>query len=384
MTRQLVFVCLLVCLGAVAASAADVIFVDSGRQYLKKDSTLKGSAVWPSAIAASTAVLLGVPLPSGVDSSAASQLEQIVIPDVFSRPRAIVQLFVAGVDAASLEVPGELLLGSQHAEKLQLASSSGSLAETPGDNFLAAIAVEQHLTDLLASSGDGISFRALACGAGAGDCDKQCVEEELRSLARTVGGWYEDGVFSLTLSGTEKAVTLDTSKAVEGAFLRELACLLGKAQRVGSRQAGGAPELFAATLSGMQALKAEVGADAPQVEVARRVLSGALQLAIQSLQEAREGRLVASVILSGADSLPAGPSRLGSAVAAGGEVFSSRFVRRLEEDIAEDSSRLTMQETTVVVFVVLLLIITLLSANCCLFTMPLTKDTLLYAGVKLD
>ncbi|XP_051133346.1 uncharacterized protein LOC127252995 [Andrographis paniculata] len=343
-----------------------VAFVDSPTRQYFRQSSAKIDSFSPNEIGAIASVLLGFAPSSELSDASSSKLNNLLMPNPFDKPRALLMLEVTGVE------------DSQHLSDLaQSRFTSAMRIKVQGNQR-----VEIQLPD-------EVSLFSLNGASSLADCS----EKEISDFAFWLGGSYVEDV-SKPLNGELVIPTddgaflrLHLSEAADKEFATSLVSLITNIIRAKEMHAVLAKgenrpaEIIVGRFDGVQALKVRYGKDGI-AQSGLEVLLKSISKAFDSLLEAYQGEIV-GVIAQG------GPSEL-------------ELENRFRVTISPRSSPRWLQETTApmaniteiaeIVFVrrtlawitgIILVIATLLGIHF-LMNMPLTKDTLLYSNVKLD
>uniref|UniRef100_A0A7I4F4M2 DUF7794 domain-containing protein n=1 Tax=Physcomitrium patens TaxID=3218 RepID=A0A7I4F4M2_PHYPA len=352
---------LVVGLIAVSASQADdaVIFVDSSIRpvHLRTTPPIEKEAFSFNDVATSLAVLLGV-VPKAVDEKVASKIDSVVTPNPFHRPRAVLSVNIGGVDFDAISNEGTLgLLGLESYQLRPLIAEDAHFRQTI-----------EVLTNL-----DTANIHT--------EVSEQDLEFVFMSASYDLN---EDSKTVATISwdiSSSESFSLDMSKSADRLFFKELMGLFRNMKRaVSSHQVVDLErpaDLFSGTFNGIEELRKQYGSG-HQTQLASKFVLHAMNQALQFLQENYNDKLVGVFTFTKS--------------ANNFEITTterrSRFLQALaptsgNETSPEDMS-LRLGNQAVVFFTVIILLVALLLSTCCMFTMPLTRDSLLYSGLKSD
>lgn len=257
----------------------------------------------PDEVAAAVSVLLGFAPPT--DSS--SKLNEVLMPNPFDRPRAVLMLEVPGVDNAFL---------SENAFGSKVVGSSKADIVLPNEDEVSVVALDADMSV---------------------DCDAACAEEQLGVLTRLLGGSYAgsieplDGELKLPL-GSGGSLNLQMTKKADRQFALNLVSLVRNIYRAAEihEDFSGSPpnpaELIIGRFTGIKELKEEYGSG-DVTDKAEELFQITLTKSLELLQKIYEGKIV-GVILSTSE-----PKRDSEAIF--DVKFSTQSSRRLVEGPAE-------------------------------------------------
>lgn len=337
---------------ATATQLGSVSFIESTPgSYLRSASSnrLQGSIFSYADVSAVMAVLLGAAPQSSISDESASKLNELVAPNPFHRPNAVLLLTleqIKGVDQRG----NSASVSAQH-RGLQLEATRG-LFVLPEDAMLLSL---------------NTTFQ-----------ESVVTDGELRELASFLGASYEaskepsSGVLSLGLPDGDM-ITLDFDKKQDKALGYKLHTLFRHMEDVATNLDTRSTGLVAGALTVAKELYEE-----PDSSVTLREASELLHLVATKvftyLDTALNGGLVGVIVHAQEQifdmSLNWGPSRLQLLQAPSNTITST---------VAE-----VLTETIIAYITGILFIVALIIGTCFLFKMPVTRDTLLYSGVKLD
>ncbi|KAG0568295.1 hypothetical protein KC19_6G010200 [Ceratodon purpureus] len=352
-----------------------VIFVDSsvGPEYLRRTPAAEKEVFSYDDVATSLAVLLGVVPGVSIDENVAAKVDSVVSPNPFQRPRAVISLNIGGVES-------DLINNGETLDSLGLKLYQQR----------AFVAKDSHVSQI---SGDGLNLRLLT-NLDAVDLNAEISEQDFQAEFVFMSASYNlDGdsktvtTVSWDMSNGE-TFTLDTTKTADRLFFKELMGIFRNMQRaVSSQQPIDLEEpanLYFGNFNGIEELRKAYGSG-HQTQLASKFVLYAMNQALQFLQDNYNDKLVGvftftkssndfeitvserrARFLQDADAAIAAPT--GSP---GNETYPEQMALHLGNQ-------------AVVFFTVLILLLALVLSTCCMFTMPLTRDSLLYSGLKLD
>lgn len=297
-------------------------------------------------VSAVTAVLLGSAPPSSISDESSSKLNELLVPNPFHRPHAVLMLTLEPIKAG--DNIGTML--AQHRE-LQLETTRGTLS-LPEDATILSL------------------NRTLQ--------ESAVTDAELQELASFLGGSYDTskeplrGVLSICLPDGG-VLTLDFEKKEHQALAHELSSILQHAKDAAAtldKKAGG-------LVVGAVRLAKEVYEE-PGSSITLREASDLLHMVVTKvftyLDTALNGGLVGVIVHAPEQILDVsfswGPSRL-------------RLLQTSSDTITAAAAEI-LTETILAYITGILFVVAMIIGTCFLFKMPLTRDTLLYSGVKLD
>ncbi|KAG1361510.1 hypothetical protein COCNU_09G009730 [Cocos nucifera] len=360
---------LFLCLQARAESSRSVFFLDgSSQRYIRNrplDAAGETNSMSLYEVAAATSVLLGFAPPSSLPSDSSYKLNEVLSPNPFDRPHAVMILEVRGLKGPLLSTDylntqvgtlfGSWVIGSSKAE-----------IRLPDEDEVSVVTLDEPLDD---------------------ECNAACVDKELSNLAHWLGGSYLgsieslDGELSVPLpSGS--TLKLHLSKKADLHFASSLVSLfrsIKKAVQIHedlARSSVNPAELLIGHFTGIEALEEAYGPeDITQQGV--QLFQTTLAKLFDLLQTAYGGKIVL-IIMSNEE-----PSSHSGAML--DVTFSARISRWLEEESTTNSTSevLLVRRSLAWITGIILLVSTIIGVYL-LLNMPLTRDTLLYSNVKLD
>jgi hypothetical protein len=206
---------------------------------------------------------------------------------------------------------------------------------------------------------------------------------------------------SYNLDGVSKTVTtvswdmsngetfsLDITKSADRLFFKELMDIFRNMQRaISSQQAVDLEQpanLYFGNFNGIEELRKAYGSG-DQIQLASKFVLYAMNQALQFLQDNYSDKLVG--VFTFAES--SNDFEI---------IVSERRARFLQDadaavavpagspgnETTPEQMALQLGNRAVVFFTVIIFLVALLLSTCCMFTMPVTRDSLLYSGLKLD
>ncbi|KAG1359723.1 hypothetical protein COCNU_08G011690 [Cocos nucifera] len=346
-----------------AESSRSVFFLDGAPQrYIRNrpvDAADETNSMPLYDVAAAISVLLGFAPPSSLPADSSYKLNEVLAPNPFDRPHAVMILEVRGVEEQLLSAD---YLNTQVGGvfKSRVIGSSKAEIPLPGEDEVSVVLLDEPLNV---------------------ECNAACVDKEISKLAHWLGGFL-DGELSVPLpSGS--TLKLDLSKKADLYYASSLVSLfrsIKNAVEIHEDLAGSSmspAELLIGRFTGIEVLEEEYGpGDITQqgVQLFQTILAKLFDL----LQTSYKGKIV-GVIVSNEE-----PSSHSGAML--DVTFSARVSRWLKEVQATNgtsSEVLLVRRSLAWITGVILLVSTILGVYL-LLNMPLTRDTLLYSNVKLD
>ncbi|CAI7761155.1 unnamed protein product [Closterium sp. NIES-53] len=372
----LAFVCVAVSAVAQVAASPAVLFLDQtkGSYFNRASGSAELAALSTTATVAATAALLGVSVPPNSDADISAQLNSLLIPDPFNRPRSVFLLNLPGVDSS---VYSNVTTGSvQVVQSRMLAPTSGVTAEYVADELEAEMIALYRSARL-----EGLKVDVATCGwknadldfavesaVAASPCDNVCLE--LLMSPASVGDEASQQLRRVLNTA------LDANKDGDSNFLANLACVVRamRSASYDSAEMAAHPHLLVASLAGFQEKQD------PQVASARLAfVLATISAHMYSLRLSNKGSVVAEVVLAGASSVQAAPHLLlQQIVLSGDQRPGARQLRGVvaASQVAQAQGLETpaeVQSTSILVATVILLISSLVLATGYLFNMPLTR-----------
>lgn len=337
---------------AKATQLGSVSFLESTPgSYLRiaSSNSIQGGVFSYADVSAATAVLLGSAPPSSISDESASKLNELLVPNPFHRPHAVLLLTLEQIKPGGPRGNIGTIL-AQHRE-LQLETTRGTLL-LPEDATLLSLNMTLQ--------------------------ESAVTDRELQELALFLGGSYETskepskGVMSLGLPDGDM-LTLDFEKEEHQALAFELFSIFQHVKDAAAtldKRSGG---LVVGALTVTKGLYEE-----PDSSITLREASDLLHVVVMKvfayLDTALNGGLVGVIVHAQEQILDMsftwGPSRL-------------RLLQTSSDTITAAVAEI-LTETIIAYITGILFIVALIIGTCFLFKMPLTRDTLLYSGVKLD
>ncbi|XP_073132393.1 uncharacterized protein [Henckelia pumila] len=359
---------ILLVISIIQVSFADVLFLDSPTRGYLRHSPDQTTTFTPSEVGAATSVLLGFSPHSVLAVASSSKLNEVLRPNPFNRPRAVLMLEVSGAEGT------QLILNSDNS------AFSGALRiKVVGD---------ERRVDIQLPGEDEASLVSL----NEISSDTECSDKDLADFASWLGGSYvEDasgplnGEFAVPLAN-EASLRLHMSESADREFMTSLFSLIYNIRRamelheVLSKREQSPSELIIGKFVGIKALQDHYGGEIT-AQHGLEVFITSISKIFDSLQAAYQGQ-ICGVIVQG------GPTTSELETIFHVKVASRASARWLEETKASaDPIKVAevafVRKTLAWITGIILLIATMLGIHF-LMNMPLTKDTLLYANVKLD
>ncbi|CAL5000447.1 unnamed protein product [Urochloa decumbens] len=328
---------------------ASAVFIDAASHRYLRDQPAddQEASMSLNEVSAAISVLLGFAPPTSLPALSSSQLNKVLLPNPFDRPRAVFLVQIAGSDASStfktrIEGANNAATGLTDKDELIIIHSDESLDHTGSD----------------------------------------LLDSELSSLANWLEGSYQKSSGKLVIPlESGNSLTLLLHKEADLEFVSSLASLLKTTERaiqVHEDFSGviSPAELLVCHFTGIKALQDEY-ASTEIVKQGTEIVRRAVTKAFQSLDGAYKGKIV-GLLMSTKES----PSFLGSIIEAPSSLHISR---RLEEASQTNgtASVVLVRKSLAWITGIILLVSTLIGV-CLLMNMPLTRDTLLYSNVKID
>ncbi|XP_062190992.1 uncharacterized protein LOC133894835 isoform X2 [Phragmites australis] len=335
---------------------ASAVFIDgASHRYLRnQQGDGQDSSMSLNEVSAVVSVLLGFAPPTSLPTRSSSQLNKVLLPNPFDRPRAVFLLQIDG----------------SHADSFISEASSSFKTRIEGANTAAT-----GLTDkdelIVIHSDESLDVSR-----------SDYLDNELSNLANWLEGSYQKSSGKLVIpleSGNSLTLLLD--KEADSEFASSLVSLLKTIERgiqVHEDFSGvvSPAELLVCHLTGIKGLEDEYGST-EIVKQRTEVIRRAFTKAFESLLGAYKGKIVGLVI----STKEASPS-LGSIIDAPSSLLISR---RLEEASQTNAIALVLLVRKSLAWITgIILLVSTLIGVCLLMNMPLTRDTLLYSNVKID
>ncbi|KAL6646407.1 hypothetical protein ACP70R_018015 [Stipagrostis hirtigluma subsp. patula] len=335
------------------------VFVDAASHRFLRDQQgdNQDTSMSLNEVSAAVSVLLGFAPPTSLPAGSSSQLNKVLLPNPFDRPRAVFLLQIDGSHASADSFVSET--SSIFRTRIEGANSAAS-GLTDKDELIVI-----HSDESLDVSGSDY------------------LDNELPNLANWLEGSYQKSSGKLVIpleSGNSLNLLLD--KEADLQFAISLVSLLKTIERgiqVHEDFSGivNPAELLVCHFTGIKALESEYGSTEifkQGTEVARR----AFMKAFESLQGAYKGKIV-GLVISTKESSPS----LGSMIDAPSSLHISRWLEEASKTNATLAPVLLVRLSLAWITGIILIVSTLMGI-CLLMNMPLTRDTLLYSNVKID
>ncbi|TVU04456.1 hypothetical protein EJB05_47566 [Eragrostis curvula] len=363
---------------AVAAGAASeqgygessAVFIDGvSHRYLRnQQGDDQDTSMSLNEVSAAVSVLLGFAPPTSLPTRSSSQLNKVLLPNPFHRPRAVFLLQIDGSHASADRFISEA--NSSFKTRIERANSAA-----PGltdKDELVVIHSDESL-DVVSGS--------------------DYLDNEFSNLANWLEGSYHKSSGKLVVpleSGNSLTLLLDKEEDLK--FASNLVSLRKTVERgiqVHEDFSGvvSPAELLVCHFTGLKGLEDKYGSTelvGQRTEVVRK----AFTKAFESLQGAYKGKIVGLVV----STKEASPF-LGSIVDAPSSLRISRQLEEASQLNATIASVILVRKSLAWITGIILLVSTLIGVSviyrrltlvCLLMNMPLTRDTLLYSNVKID
>lgn len=365
MKLHLLFLLSLLSLRARAEVGGSVVFFDAPDQMYIRSSSMEikgeGRELSAQEVAATISVLLGsTPVLPYDDSS--SKLNKVVSPNPFDRPHAVFVLEVTGIK-------DPLLAFAYSNNRIGNAFTSSLLGSGKADIEISGEDEVYHLDEPLIV-----------------ECDAACIGQELAYL----GGSYVssqsplDGELTFP-SADGSSFNLHLAKKSDRSFALHLVSLTRNIRKALENHKAFAEsiispaELLIGRFTGIEALEEEYGA-ANTVHQGVELLQTALIKSFELLQKSYGGKIVGIVISNTESFANSGPMLHVKFLAS----EESRWLAEVTPFNATSIAEVILVRRTLAWITGIILLVSTLIGTCCLFNMPLTRDTLLYSNVKLD
>jgi hypothetical protein len=337
---------------------ASAVFIDAApHRYLRDQQTDdQGTSMSFNEVSAVVSVLLGFAPPAALAVLSSSQLNKLLIPNPFDRPRAVFLVQIAGSNASADNFISE-------------ASSTFKTRIEGANNAATGLTDKDEL--IIIRSDESLDHP-----------ESGFLASELSSLANWLEGSYQKSSGKLVIpleSGNSLTLVLDKEADLE--FVSSLASLLRTIERaiqIHEDFSGviSPAELLVCHFTGIKALEDEY-ASTEIVKQGTEIVRRAITKAFQSLRGAYKGKIVGLVI-----SAEEASSFLGSIIEAPSSLHISRRLEEASQTNATASVVLVRKSLAWITGIILL--VSTLIGVCLLMNMPLTRDTLLYSNVKID
>ncbi|CAL5000431.1 unnamed protein product [Urochloa decumbens] len=335
---------------------ASAVFIDAASHRYLRDQPAddQEASMSLNEVSAAISVLLGFAPPTSLPALSSSQLNKVLLPNPFDRPRAVFLVQIAGSDADSF---------------VSEASSTFKTRIEGANNAATGLTDKDEL--IIIHSDESLDHTG-----------SDLLDSELSSLANWLEGSYQKSSGKLVIPlESGNSLTLLLHKEADLEFVSSLASLLKTTERaiqVHEDFSGviSPAELLVCHFTGIKALQDEY-ASTEIVKQGTEIVRRAVTKAFQSLDGAYKGKIV-GLLMSTKES----PSFLGSIIEAPSSLHISR---RLEEASQTNgtASVVLVRKSLAWITGIILLVSTLIGV-CLLMNMPLTRDTLLYSNVKID
>ncbi|CAO2186527.1 unnamed protein product [Urochloa humidicola] len=337
---------------------ASAVFIDAASHRYLRDQPAddQEASMSLNEVSAAISVLLGFAPPTSLPALSSSQLNKVLLPNPFDRPRAVFLVQITGSDASADSFVSE----ASSTFKTRIEGANNAATGLTDKDELIII----HSDESLDHTGSDL------------------LDSELSSLANWLEGSYQksSGKLVIPLEGGN-SLTLLLHKDADLEFVSGLVSLLKTIERaiqVHEDFSGviSPAELLVCQFKGIKTLQDEY-ASKEIVRQGTEIVRRAVTKAFQSLDGAYKGKIVGLVMSTKESS-----SFLGSIIEAPSSLHISR---RLEEASQTNgtASVVLVRKSLAWITGIILLVSTLIGV-CLLMNMPLTRDTLLYSNVKID
>ncbi|XP_042047584.1 uncharacterized protein LOC121793615 [Salvia splendens] len=346
---------------------SSVLFLDSPtRQYLRlsSDQTVSLS---PSEIGATASVLLGFAPPSTLSAESSSKLNEVLAPNPFDRPGALLMVEVTGAEDAQL-VGRSDKSPSSSTLKIKVEGTERVDIQLPGEDEISMVSLNE------------VSSNA------------ECSDKELSDYASWLGGSYAEDA-SQSLNGellipisNGAFMRLHMSERADREFATSLVMLINNMKkamelhRVLTKSERNPAELMTGRFDGIKALQDRYGREGI-AQNGMEVFVNSISKMLDSLQEAYHGKIVGVIAHRGlVDAEQENMFHFTVNTRSSARSLQQTKLSPEKIIIAEIAFvRITLAWITGII----LLIATILGIYF-LLNMSITKDTLLYSNVKLD
>ncbi|KAG6550917.1 hypothetical protein Mapa_007532 [Marchantia paleacea] len=341
-----------------------VLFLEGGQHGNLRDSKADHQKVIFSEedVAASVSVLLGVPPPVMISSDSSAKLDSVLSPSPFQRPGSVLALTIRGINLELLSAGEKKAIFGQSTTQQRLLS--GSTRQEP-----------------FVLSGQEVNIESL----NKNWVDQEEVEQGLEAMMTFLGGVFKKNgdVVELTVTLEESvSISLDLSKRAHREFAVELMSLSHFTKRAATSQdSRGTAQLFMDTFSGVEAMDNNLEASKIFLFAVAQVLDRGQFVGVfvfppsTSVNESEQEIFQVKFPIRSRSLDESSPSL--------GASSSNGDLSKVDNTLIELEILYLVRSSLVVATTIILLIATLLG-TCYLVGMPLTRDTLLYSGVKLD
>eukprot|EP00475_Leptophrys_vorax_P040359 TRINITY_DN74711_c0_g1_i2.p1 TRINITY_DN74711_c0_g1~~TRINITY_DN74711_c0_g1_i2.p1 ORF type:complete len:393 (-),score=53.15 TRINITY_DN74711_c0_g1_i2:230-1408(-) len=376
---------------AQASGFPGVIFLDEQKDsYFRSDVEItanEAQTLSPASFAAATAALLGVSVPPSTDAEVSSQLNSLIVPDPFHRPRSMLMLVLPGADYGAF-ASNVSLRGLQVVQRRAFPSpslDSNALLDAVDYEIAAMLKEATHeglkldVSDCSVLSDNSVAATPTGGNKVARPCDEKC--KYLLTSSELVGEASEQ-LDQLLRS------TFDISKDSDSKFLLDLACtvMFIRDGAENLNRAGASPHLFFSSLAGLQGGDSFVTG---RVAFTLAVVSAH----VNAIRSVNNCNMIAAIVLPGV--LSEAPAHSHDLIYQ--TMLASRVQRPAARELRAVVAAAATQQTdnlktpadvvseAIIIATVIILLVALSLATGYLFNMPLTRDTLLYSGgPKMD
>ncbi|KAJ7979658.1 Type 1 membrane protein [Quillaja saponaria] len=352
-------------LQARAEGTGSALFIDAAtHKYFRAGSdndAVKLPSLSLQEVSAAVSVLLGFAPPPTLSAAGSSKLNEVLVPNPFNRPRAVVLLEVSGLGDFKQIDPDNAMLSSGPRSTNIIGSDKADI-QLPDEDEVSMISLDEQLGD--------------------------CTDKDISDFASWMGGSYVtdspeplNGLLSIPL-GNGASVNLHMSNKADREFTLGLLSLVRNVRRAGQmhedlfQSIEHPAELLSGCFHGIKILQEHYGHEGVS-QHGIGLLFATLTKIFDSLQEAYKGQIVGVIHFY---------TSPGSGKKFNVMSTSRPAARWLDETKSVDTSiqQLILVRRTLAWLTGVILLVSTLLGIYFLFNMPITRDTLLYSNVKLD
>lgn len=375
-----------------AVSAAQLHFIDSTKHsFLRQDGDTRAlSAAGTTALMAS---LLGTQTPQNIQSTVSKQVDAILAPNVFKRPKAVLAVALAGVSEGDLAAVGGVF-------KDAIAIAFDGEGTSAAQELLSAF---DDVTDYI---NNDVLVKPLDSTSLPSYCGEECLEKSVWFLAELSGFNYtqrkqpsadcgpDAWCAHITAGGNTEVQLLDMMKLPDRLAALELAQLSSIVHDMLARNdpkemKAPKPLLLEAHLIGAQLLRDTYGAQSVQHTTALQIAASLLAELSLRLGDALDNSVVVQVAALGPVQLDKGTGI--KELMQWRSQHRSKMQRRsllatspASKSISVGRLSLTWATHSLAYLVALIILLGILAATSCIARMDFGQDTLLFARPKTD
>ncbi|CAH9079097.1 unnamed protein product [Cuscuta epithymum] len=348
----------------VSDGASGVYFLDSfAQRYVRPSSPDETSSMSLPEVGAAVSVLLGFAPPATLSDESSSKLNEVLAPNPFDRPRAVLLLEVTGVEGSHFLVGSKKFVSTAHRRDI-LGNTNKADIHLPGEEFVSLLTLNEPL-----------------------DSEAELSEKELIDFASWLHGSYVavseeqySGELTIPLEN-EAELKFDLSKKEVREFIRSLISLTLNSHKAMelhhdlSESEKHRAELVVARFAAFEAMEIKHGKE--NVAQAMRLSVHVISKIFDLLHNAYKGEIVGVVVYN-----PTSEPMLNVIL---DSRPSARWLEEIHSPINDTliEAQILVRRTVAWSTGILLIIATLLGIYA-LLNMSVTRDTLLYSNVKLD